>query len=216
MASDLNEKQRREALVADIIAVVKSTKDRWFYTGIVDRIPELHIRAVLKKIQTEPERAIGHPGAYFFNEIVSFAETLGIELPEPVNNDCAVPLYQDGRSGSEPTPFLCLPHMAEFQHFKPESCTRRLALSCTTMKCANRGCSRYPTKTGGCMSLSTKKRLMPCCMIPIWRNTFPLNDNSCHTTTPRSCIVDPIERRHTSSVDDSPCPRLILPCAIHQ
>jgi hypothetical protein len=120
MASDLNEKQRREALVADIIAVVKSTKDRWFYTGIVDRIPELHIRAVLKKIQTEPERAIGHPGAYFFNEIVSFAETLGIELPEPVNNDCAVPLYQDGRSGSEPTPFLCLPHMAEFQHFKPE------------------------------------------------------------------------------------------------
>jgi len=115
-----NEQQRREALVADIIAVVKHTKDRWFYDGIVDRIPELHIRAVLKKIQTAPERAIGHPGAYFFNEMVAFAETLGITLPEPVNNDCAVPLCQEERSHSEPTPFLCLPHMAEFQHFKPE------------------------------------------------------------------------------------------------
>ena len=105
----------------EIISAVKSTKDRWFYTGIVDRIPELHIRSVLKKIQTEPERKIGHPGAYFFNEMVAFAQTLGIELPEPVNNDCAVPLCQDGRSHSEPTPFLCIPHMAEFQHFKPET-----------------------------------------------------------------------------------------------
>ena len=28
------------------------------------------------------------------------AQTLGIALPEPVNNDCAVPLCQDGRSDS--------------------------------------------------------------------------------------------------------------------
>ena len=44
--------------------------------GIVDRIPELHIRTLLKKIQAEPAHTIGHPGAYFFNEIVSFAEAL--------------------------------------------------------------------------------------------------------------------------------------------
>jgi hypothetical protein len=121
MEDNATTERRREALVADIIAVVKNAKDRWFYAGIVDRIPELHIRAVLKKIQTEPEREIGHPGAYFFNEMVSFAETLGIELPAPVHNDCAVPLCQDERSHSAPTPFLCLPHLAEFQHFKPET-----------------------------------------------------------------------------------------------
>jgi hypothetical protein len=120
MEPDRTEKQRQDALVADIIAVVKNTKDRWFYEGIVGRIPELHIRTLLNKIQTQPAHTIGHPGAYFFNEIVSFAQTLGIPLPEPVNNDCAVPFCQDERSHSEPTPFLCLPHMAEFQHFKPE------------------------------------------------------------------------------------------------
>src|SRR5215510_15257962 len=120
MDLDLKEKQRREALVAEIIAVAQNNKDRWFYRSIVDRIPELHIREVLKKIQTGPERDIGHPGAYFFNEMVSLAQTLGIPLPEPVNNDCAVPLCQEERSRNEPTPFLCIPHMAEFQHFRPE------------------------------------------------------------------------------------------------
>jgi hypothetical protein len=121
MDPDRKEKQRREALVADIVAVVKNTKDRWFYAAIVDRIPELHIRSVLKKIQTEPARAIGHPGVYCFKAMVGFAETLGIALPAPVNNDCSVSLCQEECSHSEPTPFLCLPHTAELQHFTPET-----------------------------------------------------------------------------------------------
>jgi hypothetical protein len=120
MEQDPQEQRRRDALVDEIISVVNSTKDREFYRAIVERIPELHIRTVLKKIQTEPERQIGHPGAFFFNEMVAFAETLGIPLPEPVINDCAVPLCQDGRSDAEPAPFLCGAHWHEFQRFKPE------------------------------------------------------------------------------------------------
>ena len=52
MDPDLNEKQRSEALVEEIISVVQNTKDRWFYTGVVDRIPELHIRTLLKSLQS--------------------------------------------------------------------------------------------------------------------------------------------------------------------
>ena len=93
-----------------MIATVNSTKDRAFYRAIVERIPELYIRAVLKKIRTAPARTIGHPGAFFFNQMVQFAETLGIQLPEPVNNDCAVPLCQLERVNLSPAPFLCTAH----------------------------------------------------------------------------------------------------------
>ncbi len=59
MKRNVANEQRREALVTEIISVVKNTKDRWFYRGIMDRIPELYIRTVLNKIETEPECEIG-------------------------------------------------------------------------------------------------------------------------------------------------------------
>jgi hypothetical protein len=120
MAQDQQRNAHQEALVAEIIAALKNPNDQEFYRAVVDRLPEVQIRAVLHKIQTQPALKIGHPGTYFCKAMMKLAEARGIALPESIPTDCYVPSCRERRSHPEAEPLLCPAHWREFAAFKPE------------------------------------------------------------------------------------------------